>query len=168
VTLDDPRREPEQPPREPVPDVGIRSDGNLVEPPSAEPAPAAESARPRQASAEEPDWPDPDENAEDREPVKLVIRDRRRNLGILACILAALLFAANVVGIVLSNTGSDEAALSIAYVTIFGTIVTFLGGLFAAALNYGRAWGVGAVVLSVLANPFVLVVLLGSFTGALR
>ena len=113
-------------------------------------------------------WPDDPDGTEELERRRITIRPRGRYLGVVAFCLAALLFAANVVGIVLSNTGSDQPALNIAYVTIFGTIFTFLGGVAAAVLNFGRVWGVGAVVLSVLANPFVLVVLLGTFTGAVR
>ncbi|MFC0680010.1 hypothetical protein ACFFGH_19420 [Lysobacter korlensis] len=169
MTLDDPRRgqDPDSPPREPAPDVGIRPDGYLTEASFAEPVPAPDAAAPRNVSPGGTDEPVREDADGEPEPVKLVIRDRRRLLGIVAFVLAALLFAANVVGIVLSNSGSDDVALSIAYVTIFGTILTFLGGLLAAALNLGRGWGIAAVVLSVLANPFVLVVLLGTFTGAI-
>lgn len=161
VTLDDPRREPDPAPtpRRPEPDVGIRPDGYLLEPPHAEPADD------RQPSGNPIGWPDGTQ--EDPGP-RLVIRDRGRYLGMVACVLAAMLFITNVVGIVLSNTGSDEAAFTLALITIFGTILTFVGGLIAAVLDFGRAWGVAAVVLSVLGNPFVLVVLLGTFTGAVR
>jgi hypothetical protein len=187
VTQDDPRREPDpaSPPREPVTDPGIRPDGYLLEPPLPEQALTSEPVRPgtpaddttppndtaTYASAPADGamvWPDDPDGTEEPEKRRVVVRPRGRYLGVVAFSLAALLFAANVVGIVLSNSGSDQAALSIAYVTIFGTIFTFLGGLIAAVLNFGRVWGIAAVVLSVFANPFVLVVLLGSFTGAVR
>lgn len=194
MTQDDPRRgpDPAAPRREPVPDPGIRPDGYLLEPPLPEQALTSEPVQPRTPADDTVVWPDgpnssngpnspngpdsadgragPDNPDGTHEPRKrrLVVRQRGRHLGLVAFTLAALLFGANVTGIVLSNTGSDGAALNIAYVTIFGTILTFLGGLIAAVLNFGRVWGVAAVVLSVLANPFVLVVLLGSFTGAVR
>ena len=192
MTQDDPRREPHSAPpsREPVPDVGIRPDGYLLEPPMPEQALTSEPVQPRSVSNDTPPsdgtmasnaasytrapsdggmvWPDDPDGTEEPDKRRVVVRPRGRYLGVVAFSLAALLFAANVVGIVLSNSGSDDAALSIAYVTIFATIFTFLGGLIAAVLNFGRVWGVAAVVLSVLANPFVLLVLLGSFTGAVR
>ena len=170
MTQDDPRREPDvaSPAREPVPDPGIRPDGYLVEPPLPEQALTSEPVQPRTPGDDTMVWPDDPDGTEEPERRRVVIKPRGRYLGVVAFTLAALLFAVNVVGIVLSNTGSDDAALRIAYVTIFGTILTFLGGLIAAVLNFGRGWGVAAVVLSVLANPFVLVVLLGSFTGAVR
>jgi hypothetical protein len=174
VTLDDPRREPDAaaPPHEPEPDPGIRPDGYLVEPPFAEPhvtpeVGGAQSWQPSPAAGAM-SWPDGPDGTEEPEKRRVVVRERGRYLGVVAFILAALLFGTNVVGIVLSNTGSDELALNIAYITIFGTILTFVGGFVAAVLNFGRVWGVAAVVLSVLGNPFVLVVLLGSFTGAVR
>ncbi|MDQ4137632.1 MAG: YrzE family protein [Actinomycetota bacterium] len=167
---DDPRREPDPvtPGWKPEPDPGIRPDGYLVEPPLPEQALTSEPVQPRMPTDDTMGWPDHPDGTEEPERRRVVILPRGRYLGIVAFILAALLFGANVVGIVLSNTGSDEAALAIAYVTIFSTILTFLGGFLAAVLNFGRVWGIGAVVLSVLANPFVLVVLLGSFTGAVR
>jgi hypothetical protein len=170
VTQDDPRREPDpvSPPREPVQDVSIRPDGYVVEPPLPEQALTSEPVQPRTPGDDTMVWPDDPDGTEQPERRRAVVRPRGRYLGVVAFTLAALLFVANVVGIVLSNTGNDQAALSIAYVTIFCTILTFLGGLIAAVLNFGRGWGVGAVVLSVLANPFVLVVLLGSFSGAVR
>lgn len=180
MTLDDPRRKPDAvaPSREPAPDPGIRQDGYLAEPPHAQPdlTPSPTGADPtRAASAPLPSheagagaWPDDADGTEEPEKPRIVVKERGRYLGVVAFILAALLFATNVVGIVLSNTGADDLALNIAYITIFGTILTFVGGFIAAVLGFGRGWGVGAVVLSVLGNPFVLVVLLGSFTGAVR
>ena len=170
MSQDDPRRDadPAAPARKPEPDVGIRPDGYLLEPPLPEQAYTSEPVQPRTPGDDTLVWPDGPDGTEEPERRRVVVKPRGHYLGVVAFSLAALLFLANVVGIVLSNTGSDDAALSIAYVTIFGTILTFLGGLIAAVLNFGRVWGVAAVVLSVLANPFVLVVLLGSFTGAVR
>ena len=170
MTQDDPRREPHPAPpgREPEQEPSIRPDGYVVEPPLPEQAFTSEPVQPGSPSNDTMAWPDDPDGTEEPERRLVVVKPRGRYLGVVAFSLAALLFAANVTGIVLSNTGSDEPALAIAYVTIFGTIMTFLGGLIAAVFNFGRVWGVGAVVLSVLANPFVLVVLLGSFTGAVR
>jgi hypothetical protein len=168
VTEDQPRREPDtgSPRHDPQPDPRILPDGSLIEPPLPEQGLTSEPVEPVGAGREATAWPDDPDGTEEPERRRVVVKPRGRYLGIVAFILAALLFAANIVGIVLSNTGSEDAALSIAYVTIFSTIFTFLGGLIAAVFNFGRVWGVGAVILSVLANPFVLVVLLGSFSGA--
>jgi hypothetical protein len=170
VTQDDPRREPhpDPPAREPEHDPAIRPDGYVIEPPLPEQALTSEPVQPRVPGDDSMAWPDDPDGTEQPEQRRITVKPRGRYLGVVAFILAALLFGANIVGIVLSNTGSEDAALAIAYVTIFSTILTFLGGLVAAVFNFGRGWGVGAVVLSVLANPFVLVVLLGSFTGAVR
>jgi hypothetical protein len=170
VTQDDPRREPDPivSPREPVPDVTIRPDGYVVEPPLPEQALTSEPVQPRMPGDDTLVWPDGPDGTERPDRRRVLVRPRGRHLGVVAFSLAVILFALNVAGIVLSNNGDDDPARSIAYITIFGTIFTFLGGLIAAVLSFGRGWGVAAVVLSVLANPFVLVVLLGSFTEAVR
>jgi hypothetical protein len=170
VTLDDPRREPDpdSPRREPPEDPGIRPDGYLLEPPLPEQALTSEPVETGMPPDDGMVWANDPDGTEAPETRRVIVKPRGRFLGIVAFLLAALLFVANIVGIVLSNTGSDEAALAIAYVTIFTTVLTFLGGLVAAVFNFGRLWGVGAVILSVFANPFVLVFLLGSFSGAFR
>jgi hypothetical protein len=164
VTSEDPRRD--EAAGAPPPEPGLES---AVAPDLVRPA-AGTTSFPVDSASGSSVWPTNDDLRSDEvpEPVKTP-RRRTAVLGIISFTLAAILVVANIVGIVLANSGTArEVALGIAFATIFGTILTFVGGLIAAIANLGRTWGVGAIVLSVLGNPFVLVVLFGLFTGALR
>ncbi|PJJ70916.1 hypothetical protein CLV46_0445 [Diaminobutyricimonas aerilata] len=93
-------------------------------------------------------------------------RPRNRVLGITTFVLALLLLAGNIVGIVLSNDPATfVVATGIAYVVIFGSLVTFLMGAVAAVANLGRGWGFGAMAVSFVANPFVMLSVLNLFSG---
>lgn len=76
---------------------------------------------------------------------------------------AALLLA--VVEAIAIALGSDQhfvAATILAWCVIVLTVASFIAGLVAVVSGRGRRGGIAAMVLSVLANPLVLVWLLGT------
>jgi hypothetical protein len=95
-------------------------------------------------------------------------RARRRGptLGIVALVLASALFLLSVVGTVLANAALDiETAILIALICGWGTIVSLVLGAIAMVARMGRAFGIVAVVLSVLGNPFVVLGVLALVSG---
>ncbi|HEY9499400.1 MAG TPA: hypothetical protein VIQ78_10295 [Terrimesophilobacter sp.] len=101
-------------------------------------------------------WPDAGEPPRVRRPWPI---------GIIALTLAVLLAAAEVVGVLLAGNGQFGVATLIGQSLIVLTLLPFLLGLFAVIRGRGRGWGIGAMVLSVLVNPLVLINLLGLFGG---
>jgi hypothetical protein len=82
---------------------------------------------------------------------------RRQWPGLAALALAVLLVVLAATAVSIGSTGQWAAATVLAWAVIALTIVSFLGGLAAVILRRGRRWGAAAMVLSVLANPLVLV-----------
>lgn len=92
-------------------------------------------------------------------------RSRRRPwLGVTAFVIAVALAAADVYAIVVAIGDYYELAIMLAIGATIGTIIAFLLGAAALVLGRGRWWGVAAMVLSVLANPFTLVQVLVFFS----
>ncbi|TXN32368.1 hypothetical protein [Lacisediminihabitans profunda] len=82
---------------------------------------------------------------------------RRQWPGLAALALAVLLVVVEAVAVSIGSTGHWAAATVLAWAVISLTIVSFLGGLVGVALRRGRRWGAAAMVVSVVANPLVLV-----------
>jgi hypothetical protein len=79
----------------------------------------------------------------------------------------AVLFAiADVVAIVLAVQRSWETATLIAQASNLGTAIAFIAGLFAIRHRPGRRLGIAAMVLAVIANPFILTHLLAFLGGS--
>jgi hypothetical protein len=79
----------------------------------------------------------------------------------------AMLFAvADVVAIVLAVQRSWESATLIAQASNLGTAIAFIAGLYAIRHRPGRRLGIAAMVLAVIANPFILTHLLAFLGGS--
>lgn len=90
---------------------------------------------------------------------------RSRRLGVVTFALALVLLALD--GLALGLLAADVVgpAAVLALVTLLASIVVGVVALIAVAMRRGRRWGVAAVLLSVLSNPFVLVWLVGRFVS---
>lgn len=84
----------------------------------------------------------------------------------MALAIAVLFAIADVVAIVLAVQRSWETATLIAQASNLGTAIAFVAGLFALARKPSRRLGIAAMVLALLANPFVLTHLLGFLSGS--
>ncbi|HAM26735.1 MAG TPA: hypothetical protein DCP11_08550 [Microbacteriaceae bacterium] len=82
---------------------------------------------------------------------------RRGWPGIASLAFTVVLVIVEAVAISIGAAGQWTAATVLAWCAISLTVVSFLGGLAAVIRARGRRWGVAAMVLSVLANPLVLV-----------
>jgi hypothetical protein len=79
--------------------------------------------------------------------------------------LAILAVALEVLAIAIGSGGAWGAATVLAWFVIGLLAVSFVLGLVAILTGRGRRWGIGAVVLSLLGNPLVLVWLFSLFRG---
>jgi hypothetical protein len=100
------------------------------------------------------------------EPEERPVRKRGPLLGLIALGLAVLTVVAHAVAVVIAS-GNDFAPATIAgYVAIGLSVASVLAGAVAVILRLGRVWGIIAIVLGVVANPFLLLVVL-RFVGQL-
>jgi K+-sensing histidine kinase KdpD len=92
---------------------------------------------------------------------------RSSRLGVVVLVLAVVLLALDGLAIALLAGDGVTAAASIALVTMLASIAVGVVALVAVATRRGRWPAVAAVLLSVLANPFVFVWLLGRLVPSL-
>jgi len=92
---------------------------------------------------------------------------RSSRLGVVLLVLAVVLLALDGLAIALLAGDAVTAAASIALVTMLASIGVGVVALVAVATRRGRWPAVAAVLLSVLANPFVFVWLLGALVPSL-
>ncbi len=90
---------------------------------------------------------------------------RSRRLGVVTFVLAVVLLALDGVALGLLAADAVSPAAVLALVILLASVVVGVIGLMAAVLRHGRWWGVAAVVLSSLSNPFVLVWLISRFVS---
>lgn len=83
-----------------------------------------------------------------------------------AFVSAAVLLIAQGVAINLASTGSPVAATVIAQLLIGLTVIPFVLGVVALVRGPHRGWAIAAMIVSVIANPFILLSVL-SFFGSL-
>lgn len=96
------------------------------------------------------------------QPVKRV---RRSRLGIAGLLAAAVTLAATSVGIGLSMAGQYEPGILLAYLATGAAVVAVLCGAASVVTDRGRRWGAIAIVLGIVACPFVLTRLLDWASG---
>ena len=111
-----------------------------------EPEPDLDSAR----------TPQPEPEAE---PVETP-RRRTRLVGIGAAVLALATSVVTAAAVVTSSNGDFPVGTFLAYVAIGVSAVAVLVSLVAIVGGFGRRWGIGALVVGVLANPPVLLTVL--------
>ncbi|MCU1542440.1 MAG: hypothetical protein JWM50_305 [Microbacteriaceae bacterium] len=85
--------------------------------------------------------------------------------GLIAVVGAAAFAAVHIVAIVEATSGNYSGATTLAWVAIVGTTATLLLAIAAVGLDRGRRWGAVAIILSLVANPFILVRILGFFAA---
>ena len=100
------------------------------------------------------------------EPEERPARRRGPLLGLIALSLAVLTVVAHAVAVIVASGNDFEPAAIVAYVAIGLSVASVLAGALAVILRLGRPWGVIAIVLGVIANPFLLLVVL-RFVGGL-
>ena len=100
--------------------------------------------------------PDPDPVVE---PVETP-RRRTRLVGIGAAVLALATVALTAAAVVISSGGDFPLGTFLAYVAIGTSAAAVLVALVAIVGGFGRRWGIGALVVGVLANPLVLLTVL--------
>ncbi len=102
------------------------------------------------------------------QPPEIQVERKRTAIpGIASLALAVIAAVLQGVAIALATAGDYGTASILAYAAIVGSIVAFVGALVAVIANLGRRTGVAALVLAVLANPVVLLGLLGWVGGRL-
>ena len=85
------------------------------------------------------------------------------HLGFSATVLAAGLLFVLGYAMVAAVDGDAGRATTLAWIAIVGSIVTGLMGAVALVGGFGRLWGLVAIVLSIIANPTTLSLMLGFF-----
>lgn len=81
-------------------------------------------------------------------------------VGLVAALLALATIIVHAVAITVATAGDFATATVLGYVAIGLSIAAVLGGVFAAITQRGRRIGIGAAIVAIVANPFVLLSLL--------
>lgn len=82
-------------------------------------------------------------------------------VGIAALGLAVVTAVVHGVAVGVASGGDPPAGTVLAVIAISLSVLAVVGGLVALIGGFGRRWGAAAIVLAVLANPVVLLTLLG-------
>jgi hypothetical protein len=88
-------------------------------------------------------------------------------VGLLALFIAIATVVMLIIGVDVALAGDYAASRSVAYATIGLSILGFVLAGIAIVMNRGRSWAIVGMVVSVLANPIVLTVVLGWFSSTL-
>jgi hypothetical protein len=83
-------------------------------------------------------------------------------LGVVGLVLAVAAAVLQVLGIIQATGLNWQRGTLLAWLAIGVSTVAFLVGLIAIILNRGRRWGVAAMIVAIVANPWLLALLLGS------
>lgn len=89
-------------------------------------------------------------------------------LGILAVGLVVLAAIVQGVAIVMATDNRYLVSTVLGYGAVAASILGFLVGAAAAVLSLGRRWGIAAMLLSLVANPIVVLNVLTFFSGSPR
>lgn len=77
-------------------------------------------------------------------------------LGIVAFGLAVLAAAFQICGIVAASSGAFGTATVFAWAAVGASVLAVVIGVIAIVGDFGRRWGIAAVVLGLIANPWLL------------
>ena len=61
-----------------------------------------------------------------------------------------------VIAIVVATAADFETSTMLSWVAMIASTVAVLVGILAIALRLGRGWGIAAVIVGILANPYLL------------
>ena len=92
-------------------------------------------------------------------------RPRRPWVGLGAVALTLATIAVHVAALVVSTAGDFPTGTLLAYVATGVSAAAVVVGIVAAILGRGRAWGIAAALVAVLANPIVLLAILRFLSG---
>lgn len=109
---------------------------------------------------EEPEVPD-----EPAEVVEEAPRARRPWVGLVAVALTLATIGVHVAAIAVATDGDFPLGTLLGYIAIGVSVLAVVVGVLAAIIGRGRAWGIGAAVVAVLANPVVLLIVLRFLSG---
>ena len=104
----------------------------------------------------------------EEEPVLVeepVARPRRPWLGLGAVALTLATIGVHIAALIVSTAGDFPTGTLLAYVATGISAVAVVAGIVAAILGRGRAWGIAAALVAVLANPLVLLAILRFLSG---
>ena len=110
---------------------------------------------------------DDEPEAPEEEPVVVEepVRARRPYLGIAAAVLALGTIGVHIAAIVVATGRDFPTGTYLGYVAIGLSALAVVVGVVAAVIGRGRAWGIAAAVVGILANPWVLLVVLRFLSG---
>jgi hypothetical protein len=112
------------------------------------------------------DEPEPPETPDDEFVAEEHGRARRRPyVGIAAVLLALGTVGVHIAAVVVASGGDFPGGELLGYVAIGISALAAVVGLLAAIVGWGRAWGITAIVIAVLANPWVLLMVLRFLSG---
>jgi hypothetical protein len=86
-----------------------------------------------------------------------------RRLGFTAVVLAAGFGVIVGIAVAAAAEGDHATGTALAWFAIVGTVFTLALGISAVVLHRGRRWGVVAVILSLIVNPWILTQILSFF-----
>ena len=105
----------------------------------------------------------------DPEPPEVVVEPElpvsRPLVGQIALTVAVLTVVAHVVAVATASAGAWATGTAFGYVAIGLSVLAVVGGIAALILNRGRAVGIVAIVIAVLANPWLLLIVLRALAG---
>lgn len=97
-------------------------------------------------------------------PEPVPVTRRTGLVGVFALLTAIATAVLLGVSVSVASSGADDAGTTLAWVTIVCSVVAVVAGLVAAVFRLGRATGIAAIILGILANPWLLATVLGALT----
>ena len=88
-----------------------------------------------------------------------------RTLGVAALVAATLVVIATTTGIALATDDAYQTATPVAWAAIGASALAVVLGILAIGLRRGRGWGAAAVVVALIANPYLLRAILAAVGG---
>ncbi len=108
---------------------------------------------------------EPEAPEEEPEVVEETPRVRRPWIGLAAVALTVATIGVHAAAIVVASNGDFPAGTLLGYIAIGLSALAVVVGVVAAVVGRGRAWGIAAAVVAVLANPWVLLIVLRFLSG---
>ena len=109
------------------------------------------------------EYVDPEPEVVESQPEPTVVRPL---IGQIAFGAALLTIVAHAVAVATASASAWSTGTVLGYIAIGLSVLAVLGGIAAIILNRGRRLGIIAIVMGVLANPWVLLEILRLFAGA--
>ena len=107
-----------------------------------------------------------DEDADAVPSAEAAPRRRTRVVGIAAALLALGTIGVHIAAVVVSSAGDFGTGAQLGWIAIGLSALAVVVGVIAAVIGSGRAWGIAAALVAVLANPYVLLTVLRLLSGA--